>query len=228
MNRNFTNRKLALAGSVALGALVFSSAVMAAPQFGSVAAGGAVVSTSGQVTTINQSTERAIIDWNSFNLAANETARFVVPSDTSATLNRISGGLSTISGSVESNGTVYFSNPNGLVFDATSRVSANGFFATTGTISNFDFMQSSGSFANLGSGSVTLNGAITAPAITATAGSLSVGGNLSAAGGTMLLSSSNQTTIGSGAIISADAGLSGKGGKIKVWSDGRTDFLGAI
>ncbi|MCX8500232.1 MAG: hypothetical protein ORO03_00840, partial [Alphaproteobacteria bacterium] len=80
----------------------------AAPVGGVVGSGSATISASGLVTTINQSTDRAVIDWSSFNLAANETALFVVPSDSSATLNRISGGLSTISGSVESNGTVYF------------------------------------------------------------------------------------------------------------------------
>ncbi|MCX8501327.1 MAG: filamentous hemagglutinin N-terminal domain-containing protein, partial [Alphaproteobacteria bacterium] len=182
----------------------------AAPVGGVVGSGSATISASGLVTTVNQSTDRAVIDWSSFNLAQNETARFVVPSDTSATLNRISGGLTTISGSVESNGVVYFSNPNGLVFDATSRVSANGFVATTGSISNFDFM-SRGSFASLGNGSVTLNGAISAPAITAEAGTVTVGGNLSAGGGKILLSSSNLTTIGSGATISADGGLNNNG-----------------
>ena len=113
----------------------------------------------------------------------------MVPSDSSATLNRISGGVSTISGSVESNGTVYFSNPNGLVFDATSRVTANGFVATTGTISNFDFMNR-GEFSNHHANQVTLNGAISAPSITVQSGTVTVGGNLSAGSGKILLSSS--------------------------------------
>ena len=231
MNRNFNQRKLALVSTVALGALIFSSAVIAAPQFNSVAAGSATVSTQGSTTTINQSSDRAIIAWDSFNLAASESANFVVPSSSSATLNRVSGGLSTISGSVTSNGTVYFSNPNGMVFDATSQVSTNGFVATTGTIGSFDFMNGSNPTApigGLGSASLSLNGQITAPTIHAAAGSLSVGGNLSAASGTMVLTSSSLTTIGKNAVISADAGANGTGGNIKVWSDGRTDFLGTI
>ncbi|MCX8502163.1 MAG: filamentous hemagglutinin N-terminal domain-containing protein, partial [Alphaproteobacteria bacterium] len=111
--------------SVAMVALLtcLPQASRAAPVGGVVANGNATISASGLVTTVNQSTDRAVIDWQSFNLSQNETARFLVPSDSSATLNRITGGgVSTISGSVESNGTVYFSNPNGLVFDATSRV----------------------------------------------------------------------------------------------------------
>ncbi|MCX8502149.1 MAG: filamentous hemagglutinin N-terminal domain-containing protein, partial [Alphaproteobacteria bacterium] len=215
--------------SVAAAALMslFPSISRAAPVNGVVASGAATISAVGAITTIHQATDRAVIDWSSFNLSQNETARFVVPNDTSATLNRISGGLSTISGSVESNGVVYFSNPNGLVFDATSRVSANGFFATTGTISNFDFINR-GSFANLGNSSVILNGAISAPSITAEAATVTVGGNLSAGSGKILLSSTNLTTIGSSATISADGGLSGNGGNIKIWSDSHTAFLGRI
>ncbi|MCX8501108.1 MAG: filamentous hemagglutinin N-terminal domain-containing protein, partial [Alphaproteobacteria bacterium] len=216
----------------------------AAPLGGQVASGSATISASGLVTTVNQSTDRAVIDWQSFNLGQNETARFVVPSDQGATLNRISGGLSTISGTVESNGTVYFSNPNGLVFDATSRVSANGFYATTASPSPTDFMNR-GEFSKPNRNAITLNGAISAPAITALAGTVTVGGNLAAGSGLILLSSTTLTTIGSGAVISADAGLSGvsclaadcaavpagatgSGGNIKIWSDSHTDFLGTI
>ncbi|MCX8501386.1 MAG: filamentous hemagglutinin N-terminal domain-containing protein, partial [Alphaproteobacteria bacterium] len=231
--------------SVAVAAILscLPHASRAAPLSGVVASGGATISTSGAITTINQSTDRAVIDWTSFNLSQEETARFIVPSESGATLNRISGGASTISGTVESNGTVYFSNPNGLVFDATSRVSANGFLATTGTVSNFDFMNR-GDFSKPTNSTVTLNGAISAAAITARAGTVAVGGNLSAGSGKIVLSSTNLTTIGSGAVISADvgtclaadcaavpAGATGglnAGGKITIWSDNHTDFLGRI
>ena len=215
--------------SVAVAAILscLPHASRAAPLGGVVASGVATISAAGPVTTINQSTDRAVIDWRSFNLSPEETARFIVPSDSGATLNRITGGVSTISGSVESNGTVYFSNPNGLVFDATSRVGANGFFVTTGSISNFDFMNR-GEFSNLGSNAVTLNGVVSAPAITALAGTVSVGGNLSAGSGKILLSSTNLTTIGVGATIAADGASNATGGTIKIWSDNHTDYLGRI
>ncbi|MCX8501454.1 MAG: filamentous hemagglutinin N-terminal domain-containing protein, partial [Alphaproteobacteria bacterium] len=222
-------RSRSLVESVAMAAILglFSSASHAAPAGGVVAGGSATISSSGAVTTISQDSDRAVIDWQAFNLSEGETARFFVPNSTSATLNRISGGIATISGSVESNGVVYFSNPNGLVFDATSRVTANGFWATTGTISNFDFMNR-GEFSNPGNGSVTLNGAISAPVITVQAGTVTVGGNLAAGSGKIRLSSTNLTTIGSGATISADAGASGNAGSVIVWSDSHTDFFGRI
>ena len=204
MTKNTTNSatKFArvLSYSVAVAAIlsIMPNPSRAAPVGGVVASGSASISASGLETTINQTSDRAVIDWQSFNLSHNETAHFNVPSDSSATLNRISGGVSTISGSVESNGTVYFSNPNGLVFDATSRVTANGFVATTGTISNFDFMNR-GEFSNHHANQVTLNGAISAPAITVQSGTVTVGGNLSAGSGKILLSSTTLTTIGAGA-----------------------------
>ncbi|MCX8500411.1 MAG: filamentous hemagglutinin N-terminal domain-containing protein, partial [Alphaproteobacteria bacterium] len=203
------------------------AASRAAPLGGQIATGSATISASGLVTTINQSTDRAVIDWSSFNLSQNESAEFIVPSSTAATLNRISGGISTISGTVRSNGTVYFSNPNGMVFDATSRVTANGFFATTGQSSNFDFMNR-GEFSNLGNQAVTLNGSISAPSITARAGTVTVGGALEAGSGKILLSSTNLTTIGQGATISTDGSAALAGGNIKIWSYNHTDFLGRI
>ena len=136
---NSIGLKTLLLASAAIISTLATGAVKAAPLGGTVTRGEAAISVDGNTTTIAQTTDRAIIDWSSFNLASNEVAKFVVPSETSATLNRINNGsASTISGSVISNGAVYFANPNGLVFDATSRVTANGFFATTSSFATSD------------------------------------------------------------------------------------------
>ena len=224
-------RVLMASASAAL--MVLASAagtkLRAAPLGGTVASGSAtIVATNASTTTITQTSDRAAIDWTSFNLTATETANFVVPNSTSATLNRITGGgVSTISGTVSSNGFVYFVNPNGMVFDASSRVSANGFIASTANISNYDFITQREVGSSFGAGSLLLNGTITAPTISATAATISVGGSLTAQGGTVLISSSSQTSVGLNAVISADAGEAGKGGSVKILSDGFTDFLGA-
>ena len=127
--------------SAALLLMATNSGALAAPSMNTVEAGQATVSTYGNLTTITQTTDRAVLNWNSFNLTANETANFVVPSASGATMNRITGGYSTkIDGTVTSNGDVYFVNPNGLVFNASSRVTANGFYAYTGTVNTSDFM----------------------------------------------------------------------------------------
>ncbi|MDI9409401.1 MAG: filamentous hemagglutinin N-terminal domain-containing protein, partial [Candidatus Pacebacteria bacterium] len=129
-------KTLRLAATVAAAALLsLNSHAYAAPQGGTTTEGTATLSTGANTTIVTQTTDRATIDWQSFNLAADETVQFIVPSNTSATLNRIHDSRpSTISGSITSNGVVYFSNPNGLIFDASSSVIANGITATAGTI----------------------------------------------------------------------------------------------
>ena len=106
-------------------------------------------SSDGKTMTVNQSTNRAVIDWNSFDVAAGNRVNFSLKDTTGATLNRISGASSTISGTVQSNGTLYLVNPNGFVFKAGSDVSAKNlvittqmpnadkFMDTTNTVSNF-------------------------------------------------------------------------------------------
>ena len=218
----------ASAALMVLASAVSGGKLRAAPVGGTVASGSATISVSGATTTINQSSDRAAIDWTSFNLTATETANFVVPASSSATLNRITGGgVSTISGTINSNGSVYFVNPNGMVFDATSRVSANGFIASTAGITNDDFIAKREIGSSFGTGSLNMNGTIAAPTIAVTAATIAIGGSMTAPGGTVLVASSIQTTVGLGAVISADAGEAGKGGSVKILSDGFTDFLGA-
>ena len=49
------------------------------PQGGQVVGGSASISTQGSTTTITQSTDRAVINWNTFNINAGETTRFIQP-----------------------------------------------------------------------------------------------------------------------------------------------------
>ena len=199
--------------------------VVAAPVGGIVAAGSATISQSpsGELTTIHQSSDRAVIEWQSFNLGKNETAEFQVPNTTSATLNLISdSNPSLLSGTVRSNGKLYFVNPNGLVFDASSRVMANGFVATSGTISNLGFMNSSELLPSRGAGLVTLDGAISAATITVLGDRVTVDGSLR--GEKILVSSTRQTEIGQTAMITTHE----NNATITIWSDHHTDFIGTI
>ena len=137
--------RLNLIASTALTAALINlspiSKALAAPQGGVVVGGSATISTSGAATNINQSTNRAAINWQSFNVDVNESVNFTVPNN-GATLNRVIGNAaSTIKGSITSNGTLYLVNPNGLVFDTTSTVTAQNFIATTGDINPTKFME---------------------------------------------------------------------------------------
>ncbi|WP_395745766.1 beta strand repeat-containing protein [Prosthecobacter sp.] len=110
--------------------------------------GGVVVQGEAQIlgiqpglTTIHQQTDRAVIDWSSFNIAAGERTQFIVPDVTSATLNRVlDGGPSLIDGTLTSNGQVFLINASGVVFGRGAVVDVAGLTASTLDLSNRMFM----------------------------------------------------------------------------------------
>lgn len=116
---------------------------IAAPQGGKVVGGSAHIHQSGATTTINQSSNRAVINWNSFDIGKNETVRHNMPSANSAGLHRVvgGGGASQIMGQLQSNGNVYLVNPAGVVIHKGARIDANSFTATSRDISNDNFMK---------------------------------------------------------------------------------------
>src|ERR1019366_7947319 len=72
-----------------LALLSFVPIAGANPAGGTVTNGSANIITSGPVLDVNQSTQRAVIDWRSFNIAPSEATHFNQPSSSSVTLNRI-------------------------------------------------------------------------------------------------------------------------------------------
>jgi filamentous hemagglutinin family protein len=112
------------------------------PTGGSVVAGSATIGGSGNTVTINQSSNAAIINWQQFSIAHGETTQFIVPTNTSATLNRVtSGNPSAIYGTLTSNGQLFLINPSGIIVGAGGRIDTNGFLGSTLDVSNDDFMK---------------------------------------------------------------------------------------
>ncbi len=71
----------------------------------------------GTSLVVTQGSDQAIVNWQSFGIGAGESTRFIQPSASSVILNRILGGeASRIYGSLQSNGIVYMTNPNGVLF----------------------------------------------------------------------------------------------------------------
>jgi len=130
----------------------------------SVSEGAAGISTVGNITTINQSTQRVAIDWTSLSTAANEALRFNQPNAAAIALNRITGSSpSELLGSLTANGQVFILNPNGVLFGAGSQVNVGGLVASTLSMSNADFMAGNHVFTGSGgSGSVVNKGTLTA------------------------------------------------------------------
>ena len=123
--------------------LVMSSApVMAGPQDGAVVRGAASIETpAANVVNVNQTTDRAVINWRSFSIGADEQVNFNQPTSDSATLNRVLGGQrSVIEGALSANGQVYLLNTSGVLFTSSATVDVGGLVATTSTIRDDDFM----------------------------------------------------------------------------------------
>ena len=87
-NLNTRPRHLAVAVAVALACLVNGNTAHALPTGAQIAAGTATINQSGNVLNINNS-DRAILNWQQFNIGANETVRFNQPTVSSNVLNQI-------------------------------------------------------------------------------------------------------------------------------------------
>jgi filamentous hemagglutinin family protein len=116
--------------------------VHANPEGGVVSSGDAVINSSQSQVEITQQSPKAVIDWQSFNIEANEKTKFIQPSNDAIALNRIhSNTASEIKGELTANGKLILINQNGILFGQTAKVDVNGLIATTANISDDKFMQ---------------------------------------------------------------------------------------
>ncbi|HLG43398.1 MAG TPA: filamentous hemagglutinin N-terminal domain-containing protein, partial [Nitrospirales bacterium] len=137
------SRGLAAAGLMT-GALVplAPGAAWALPEGGTVASGSATVSNPTATSMrVDQGSDRLIMDWTRFNIAANESVRFQQPSAASIALNRVAGQEpSAIYGSLSANGQIFLINPSGILFSSSSRVDVGALTASTLNLTNQDFL----------------------------------------------------------------------------------------
>lgn len=129
-----------------LGAVISGSALLlaadaeAGPTGGVVVGGSGTIGSSGNTTTINQTSQRLSLNWQTFNLNANETVNFLQPSASSVALNRIlDQKASQIFGQINANGQVFLINTHGILFGATAKVNVAGLLASSLDLSSDDF-----------------------------------------------------------------------------------------
>lgn len=115
-------------------------AAPALPTGGTVQAGSASISGSASGLTINQTSNRAIINWSSFSIGQGGAVQF--NNGDGATLNRVTGATaSQIDGLLSGTGSVYVVNPNGVVIGKSGVVRVGGTFAaSTLDVANGQFM----------------------------------------------------------------------------------------
>jgi filamentous hemagglutinin family protein len=113
----------------------------ATPQGGSVAAGNATITQSTGQTTINQTSQKTVLDWNSFNVGSQATVTFNQPSATAIALNHVtSASPSIIAGHIDANGQLILVNQSGVVFTKGSEVNAESLVVATSNIADKDFL----------------------------------------------------------------------------------------
>ncbi len=149
---------LAMAAVLSFSSAVWSLDPGALPTGAEVAAGGIEINQSGTQMDITQSTDRAIVNWQTFDIGSQAQVNFNQPSASSATLNRISSAdPSQIFGQLTANGQVFLVNPAGIIFSPDSHVDVGGVVASTMQISDDDFMSGVLEFDRDGSSGSVIN-----------------------------------------------------------------------
>jgi filamentous hemagglutinin family protein len=91
--------------------------------------------------TVNQSSERLVTHWQSFDIGTKATVEFKQPSSQSVALNRVVGSdVSRIFGQLSANGQVFLVNPAGIYFSPSARVDVGALVASSLKISDSSFL----------------------------------------------------------------------------------------
>src|SRR5579883_1996909 len=187
---------------VLFGTILFiGTAANANPVLNNVAAGNVSVQQSPGNTQINQTSQQAILNWNSFNIGASEQTHFQQPAGGIA-LNRIdpNQGASQVFGTLTATGKIILVNQAGIFFGSGAHVDVGGIIASTSDISNANFLAGKYSFDQPSSygGSIVNRGTIIAAqnGLVALVGtSVSNEGLIRAHMGQVVLASGNKFTV---------------------------------
>ena len=141
----------------------------ALPQGGVVTQGHATIQSAGSpsapVLNINQTSQRAVVDWHSFDVGSASTVNFNQPNAQASTLNRVTGGgsASQIFGKINAPGEVILVNPSGVYIGKNASLDVGSIAATSHHISDKDYMDGKATYDRNGAtGSVTNDGSIRA------------------------------------------------------------------
>ncbi|MEI2635464.1 MAG: YDG domain-containing protein [Methylotenera sp.] len=112
-----------------------------------------------QSLSINQTSQQAIVNWQSFGVAANEAVRLYQPNQGVALFRVVGSDPSQIFGSLSATGSLFLTNPNGVLFAPGAQVNVGSLLATTMQISDQDFLARHYQF-NGDSNAAVINGGV--------------------------------------------------------------------
>ena len=169
---------------------------MALPTGGQVASGNVTIAApAGNALNITQTSDKGIINWQSFNVGSGEKVNFLQPGASASTLNRVIGSDPTsIFGQINANGQVFLVNNSGIYFAPGSQVNAAGLVASTLSLADSDYLAGNLSLTG-GSGSVVNEGVIKAGFVALAGAQVSNTGAIVADGGTAALAAGGRVTL---------------------------------
>ncbi|WNJ89846.1 YDG domain-containing protein [Bosea sp. 685] len=150
---------------------------------------------------MQQTTDRGVINWQSYSVGQGGQVTYRQPSAAAATLNRVTGNTtSTIAGDIRANGQVYLVNPNGVVITPSGSVKTSAFVASTLGMSDADFNAGRNTFTGSGSSKGVLNqGKIATTGrggfVALIGGTVSNEGSISASGGKVGLGAGERVSL---------------------------------
>ena len=175
------------------------SLAFALPEGWSVESGNASFNSSDPSTLNITADDKAVINFNSFNILQNEAVNFIQPGSASSVLSRVTGAdASKIYGSLSANGNLFLINPSGIYFAPSANVKANAIVASTLDINTNNFVQGNYVFernAKFGFSQILNKGRITANNIALLGNSVNNSGILAARVGSVNLASGNKVTV---------------------------------
>ncbi|PIT01956.1 hypothetical protein TSA1_15125 [Bradyrhizobium nitroreducens] len=153
------DRAICILASITFAVAPIAAQAQQLPTGGSVAAGSVTIAKPVNGTlNVNQSSGRAVINWDSFSVGQGGTVNFNQPGASSATLNRVTGATpSSIAGTINAPGTVLLVNPNGIAISSTGVVNVGSFAASTLDIKDKDFMSGNYKFTGNGASAAVIN-----------------------------------------------------------------------
>lgn len=145
-----TTTALTMAGLLAISSSAYAVGDNELPSNPNVVGGTVQFGISGpqnQNMVAHQTTNRAVINWNTFNIGKKASVQFTQPGKSSIAVNRVTGAgndPSQILGTLKSNGRVMILDPNGVFFGKNATIDVGGIIASTGDLASIpSFMSGS-------------------------------------------------------------------------------------
>ena len=189
--------KLAVLSCLALASSAFAAGAL--PSGANVTAGSGTIVQDGAVMTVNQTTGKMAIDWQSFSIGQGNSVSFVQPSASSVALNRVLGSdVSIIQGALKANGQLFLINPNGVLFSPSAQVNVGALVASTLNVSTENFLAGHYAFQGSSSNAIINQGSISAAkggSIALIAAKITNDGKLTAPAGNVLIGAGSKVTL---------------------------------